>query len=81
MQRVTSQIPSKAEKFCGPQDPFVSLVSSCMQSIPTRLGSERLFVPELVRTERWKAAERLFFTSFVLLTPPNPYLMTWTDER
>lgn len=84
VQFVTSQMPSKAEKFCELQDPFVSRVSFCMQSIPTRLGSERLFVRELVRTECWKAAERLFLTSLVLLTPPNPYLMTcctWRDER
>ena len=69
-------MPSKAEKFCGLQDPFVSRVSFCMQSIHTRLGSEWLFVQELVRTEQWKSAETLFFTSDVSLTPPNPYLMT-----
>lgn len=78
---ITSQTPSKAEKFCGLQDPFVSHVSFCMQSIHTRLGSEWLFVQELVRTEQWKSAAMLFFTSDVSLTPPNPYLMTCCSCR
>lgn len=75
METITSQTPSKAEKFCALQDPFVSHVSFCMQSIHTRLGSEWLFVQELVRTQQWKSAEILFFASDVSLTPPNPYLM------
>lgn len=75
VESITFQTPSKAEKFWGLQDPFVSHVSFCMPSIHTRLGSEWLFVQELVRTEPWKSAERLFFTSDVSLTPPNPYLM------
>lgn len=78
---ITFQTPSKAEKFCGLQDPFVSRVSFCMQSIHTRLRSEWLFVQELVRTEWWKSAETLFFTSDVSLTPPNPYLMACCSCR
>lgn len=78
---ITFQTPSKAEKFCGLQDPFVSRVSFCMQSIHTRLRSEWLFVQELVRTEWWKSAETLFFTSDVSLTPPNPYLVACCSCR
>lgn len=81
MESITFQTPSKAEKFCGLQDPFVFHVSFCMQSIHTRLGSEWLFVQELVRTEQWKSAEMLFFTSDVSLTPPNPYLMACCSCR
>lgn len=81
VESITVQTPSKAEKFCGLQDPFVSYVSFCMQSIHTRLCSEWLFVQELVRTEQWKSAETLFFISDVSLTPPNPYLMTCCSCR
>lgn len=82
VKSVTSQTPSW--KVLWATGSFCCLCLFLYAKHSYRLGSERPFVRELMRTECWKPAERLFFISVVSLTPPNPYLMTccsWRDER